>query len=34
MDKNRMSVIWNVTRACCWNCKFFVLMQYIQVRKF
>lgn len=22
MDKNRMSVIWNVTRACCWNCKF------------
>ena len=22
MDKNRISVIWNVTRACCWNCKF------------
>lgn len=22
MNDERLSIIWNVTRACCWNCKF------------
>lgn len=22
MNENKLSIIWNVTRACCWNCKF------------
>ncbi len=22
MEENKLSIIWNVTRACCWNCKF------------